>query len=74
MKNPYHEVWVDPFRFCSSTAFQSRSFHREIFQQDFIFSNSNSFLFSSHTLAWLHAKQKHLGCKKRRGQSEAAVT
>ena len=54
MKNSCHEVWVDPFRYCSSTAFQSCSFHRKIFQQDFIFSSNSNSLFSSHTLAWLH--------------------
>ena len=26
-----------------------------------------------HSYAYLYAKQKHPGCKKRRGQSEAAV-
>ena len=37
MKNPCHKVGVDPYHHCSSTALQSRSFHRKIFQQDFVF-------------------------------------
>ena len=36
MKNPCHKVGVDLLRHCSSTAFQSRSFHRKIFQHFFL--------------------------------------
>ena len=37
MKNPCHKVGTNSYHHCSSTAFQSQSFHRKIFQQDFIF-------------------------------------
>ena len=37
MKNHCSDFHVDRQRHCSSTAFQSRSFHRKIFQQHFVF-------------------------------------
>ena len=41
--------------FLLATALQSRPFHRKMFNRILFFpSNSNSNLFSSHTLAWLH--------------------
>ena len=46
MKNSCHKVGVNPLLHCSSTAFQSRSFHWKIFQQDFVV-----FIFFAHPLA-----------------------
>ena len=45
----------------------------DIFMQDTVISGITLWTYFSLDIAKFNAKQKHPGCKKRRGQSEAAV-